>query len=153
MKKTILFALFAGVFTANVHADWDAAGEAREAAARKVEQQRAAKQKADRDKMIREASAQAYRKELGKEAVGKSDAEVERIYLRRQDAVVKQAAAFEASMKTSERQPKKRGGATEMEQGDAAMKAMYGKSVNDIANMSEKERDAFVKNMEKQYSK
>lgn len=40
-----------------------------------------------------------------------------------------------------------------MEQSDAAMKAMYGKSMNDIANMSDKERDAFVANMQKQYGK
>ena len=157
VKKLIVFTLFAVLLSANAHADYDPVLEAREAAERKAEQQRAAKKKTEGDKMMREASAAAYRKELGKEAVGKSDAEVTRIYKQRQNAAVQQAQAVEAAMKSSERQPKKTGdtvGDTAgMAQGDAAMKAIYGKSVTDIGNMSEKEREAFMKAMEKQYGK
>ena len=70
------------MFSLNVHADWDPAQEAREADERKAGQQRVAKHKAEHDKMIRESSAKAYRNELGKDAAGKSDAEVGRIYKR-----------------------------------------------------------------------
>ena len=153
VKKTILFAIFAGFLSAQVHADWDPALEAREAAERKAEQQRVATKKAEHDKMIREASAKAYRKELGKEAVGKSDAEVTQIYKQRQAAILQQASSVQAAMKASDRQPKKAGDASGVAQGDATMKAMYGKSVNDIGNMSDKEREAFFKGLEKQYPK
>ena len=153
MKKLTLIAIIAGVFSLNVYADWDPALEAREAAERKAGQQRAAKQKAEHDKMIKDASARAYRQALGKDAVGKSDAEVERIYNNRQAQVLKQAATVEAAIKSSERQPKKTGDSTGIAQGDAAMKAMYGKSVNDIGNMSDKEREAFFKDLEKNYPK
>ena len=95
MKKLTLIAIIAGLFSLNVYADWDPVLEAREAAERKAGQQRAAKQKADHDKLIREGSAKAYRNALGKDAVGKSDAEVERIYRQRQDDVLKQAAALD----------------------------------------------------------
>lgn len=151
MNKTILFALLLGLFTSSALADWDPVLEAKEAAERKAEQQRAAKQKTEHDKTMRDASAKAYREGLGKDAVGKSDAEVERIYKQRQNAAVQQAKAVEAAMKTSGRQTKQTGDATGIAQGDAAMKALYGKSVSDIGNMSEKEREAFMKAMEKQY--
>jgi hypothetical protein len=153
VKKAILFAIFAGLLSLSVHADYDPALEAREAAERKAEQQRAAKQKAEHDKMMRDASAKAYRQALGKDAVGKSDAEVERIYKQRQNAAVQQAQAAEAAMKSSGQAAKTSGGSAGMAEGDAAMKAMYGKSVSDIGNMSEKEREAFIKDMEKKYGK
>lgn len=153
MKRTILFALIASVVSLNVYADWDPEMEARDAARRKAEQQRAAKQKAENEKALREARQKAMRQYLGKDANGKSDADVERIYSQRQAAAVKQAANVDAALKASASQPGRRGNASEFEQGDAAMKAMYGKSVGDIANMSEKEREAFVRNMEKQYGK
>ena len=153
MKKAILYALFAGLLSLSVHADYDPVVEAREAAERKAEQQRAAKQKAEHEKLMRDTSAKVYRQALGKEAVGKSDAEVERTYKQRQNAAVQQAKAVEAAMKSSGRQTKKSGDSTGIAEGDVAMKALYGKSVSDIGNMSEKEREAFMKAMEKQYSK
>ena len=153
MKKPLLLALFAGLLSIGVHADYDAALEAREAAQRKAEQQHAAKQKAEHEKMMRDTSAKVYREALGKDAVGKSDAEVERIYKQRQNAAVQQAQSVEAAMKTSGRQSKKSGDSTGIAEGDVAMKALYGKSVSDIGNMSEKEREAFMKAMEKQYGK
>ena len=145
MKKTLLLAIFAGLFSIGVHADYDPVLEAREAAQRKAEQQQAARQKAEHEKMMRDTSAKVYRQALGKDAVGKSDAEVERIYKQRQHAAVQQAQAVEAAMKTSGRQTKKSGDSAGIAEGDAAMKAMYGKSVSDIGNMSEKEREAFIK--------
>jgi hypothetical protein len=153
VKKVLLLAIFAGLFSIGVHADYDPALEAREAAERKAEQQRAAKQKAEHEKLIRNASAKVYREALGKEAVGKSDVEVERIYKQRQNAAVQQAQAVEAATKTSGRQTRKSGDSAGIAEGDAAMKALYGKSVSDIGNMSEKEREAFMKAMEKQYGK
>ena len=153
MKKAILFAIFAGLLSLSVHADYDPVLEAREAAERKAEQQRAAKQRAEHDKMMRDTSAKVYRQALGQDAVGKSDAEVERIYKQRQNAAVQQAQAVEAAMKSSGHQTKKSGGSAGMAEGDAAMKSMYGKSTGDIANMSEKERDAFIKDLKRKYPK
>ena len=152
MKKLIVFTLFAGLLSANALADWDPALEAREAAERKAEQQRVAKQKAEHAKMIREASAAAYRKELGKDAVGKSDAEVERIYRQRQDDVLKQAAAFTSKGNSMPGQSQKLDPNTRA-QHDAQMKGMTGKSVTDLEKMNEKELEAFARDMEKKYGK
>jgi hypothetical protein len=134
------------------HADWDAAGEAKEAAARKAEQQRVAKQRAAHDKMIRERTIAAYRQELGKDAIGKSDAEVERIYKKRQDDVLKQAAGAQAKIEKAGLN-KKGAKQSEAEQADALMKAFSGKSMGDMSSMSPKEAEAFAKAMEKQYGK
>ena len=153
MKKLIVFTIFAVLLSANAHADYDPVLEAREAAERKAEQQRVAKKKAEQEKMMRESRVKAYRNDMGKDAVGKTDAEVERIFKQRQNAAVQQAQSVEAAMKTSGRQTKKSGDSTGIAESDAAMKAIYGKSVTDIGNMSEKEREAFIKAMEKQYGK
>ncbi len=152
MKRFLLFTLFAGLLSANAYADWDPALEAREAAERKAEQQRAAKQKADHDNMIRAARAKAYRKELGKDAVGKSDAEVERIYRQRQDDALKQAAAFTSKGNAMSGQSQKLDPNTRS-QYDAQMKGMTGKSVTDLEKMNDKELDAFTRDMEKKYGK
>ena len=53
----------------------------------------------------------------------------------------------------SARKGKKGAPLSDAEQADAAMKALHGKSVGDIGNMSQKERDAFFKDMEKKYAK
>lgn len=153
MKKLILMAIFAGLLSTSALADWDAAGEAREAAQRKAEQQRVTKQKAEHEKMMRAESAKVYRQALGKEAIGKSDAEVERIYKKRQSDVVKQAASVDAALGTANRKGKKGAPLSDAEQADAAMKALHGKSVGDIGNMSQKERDALFKDMEKKHAK
>jgi hypothetical protein len=153
MKKFILFAIVSALLSANVYADWDAAGEAREAAEQKAGQERNAREKAEHDKRIRESTQKQMRAYLGKDAAGKSDAEVERIYNNRQSEALRQAAAVEAAVGTSNRRSKKSGDSAGMEQGDAAMKAMYGKSVNDIGSMSDREREAFFKEMEKKYPK
>ncbi len=152
MKKLIVFTLFAGLLSANAYADWDPALEAREAAERKAEQQRAAKQKGEHDKMIRAASTKAYRKELGKDAVGKSDAEVERIYKQREADILKQAAAFTSKRNAMSGQSQKLDPNTRS-QHDAQMKGMTGKSVTDLEKMNDKELDAFTRDMEKKYGK
>lgn len=152
MKKLILLAIITGLFSLNVHADWDPALEAREAAERKAGQQRAAKQKAEHDKMIKEASAKAYRKALGKDAAGKSDAEVERIYKQRGADALKQAAAYSASGNALSGQSQKLDANTRS-QHDAQMKGMTGKSVTELEKMNGKEREAFTREMEKKYGK
>ncbi len=152
MKKLILFSLFAGLLSANTFADWDPALEAREAAERKAEQQREAKKKAEYTKMIREGSVKAYRKELGRDAVGKSDAEVERIYKQREADILKQAAAFTSKGNAMSGQSQKLDPNTRS-QHDAQMKGMTGKSVTDLEKMNDKELEAFARDMEKKYGK
>lgn len=152
MKKLIVFSLFAGLLSANVYADWDPALEAREAAERKAGQQREAKKKAEYAKMIREGSVKAYRKELGRDAVGKSDAEVERIYKQREADILKQAAAFTSKGNAMSGQSQKLDPISRS-QHDAQMKGMTGKSVTDLEKMNDKELEAFANAMEKKYGK
>ena len=152
MKKLIVFSLFAGLLSANTFADWDPALEAREAAERKAEQRREANKKAEYAKMIREGSVKAYRKELGRDAVGKSDAEVERIYKQREMDVLKQAAAFTSKGNAMSGQSQKLDPNTRSQR-DAQMKGMTGKSVTNLERMNEKELEAFARDMEKKYGK
>ena len=139
----------------NIHparADWDAALEAREAAQRKAEQQQAAKKKAENEKTMRDAGAKAYREALGKEAIGKSDAEVERIFKQRQADAVRQAKAASASGYALSGEMKKNdSGSRVQHDGDAQMKSMTGKSVGDLEKMSAREREAFARDMEKKF--
>ena len=153
MKKFVLFAIVTTLLSINAHADWDAAGEAREAAERKASQERRALEKAKQDKLMRETMLKNLRARMGKEAVGKSDAEVEHIYKTCQADILKQAAAFHAAVGASNWGAKKSGVAGEMEQSDAVMKALYDKSMNDIANMSPAAREAFLKDMQKKSPK
>ena len=153
MKKPILFAIVAAMLSLNAHADWDPVRDARDTAAAKAREESSARERAENDRKVREATLKHQRAYLGKDAIGKSDTEVSRIYDQRQADVLKQAAALDAAVKVSERQPKPRNASAGMEQADAAMKAMYGKSVNDIGNMSENEREAFFRDLEKKYPK
>jgi len=153
MNKFILFFIVTTLLSANAHADWDAAGEAREAAERKASQERGVQEKAKIEKQKRDALLKAIRADMGKDAVGKSDAEVEHIYKTRQADALKQSAAVEAAVGAAKRGTKKSGVAGEMEQADAAMKALSGKSMNDIANMSPAAREAFLKDMQKKSPK
>ena len=152
VKKLIVFTILAGLFSANVYADWDPALEAREAAGRKAEQQRAAKKATEYDKMIREGSVKAYRKELGKDAVGRTDAEVERIYKQREADILKQAAAFSSSGNAMASQSQKLDPNTRSQR-DAQAKSMTGKSVTELERMNSKELEAFTRDMEKKYGK
>lgn len=136
MKKIVLLIIVACLFSLNVHADWDPVLEAREAAERKAEKQRAATQKAKHDKMLHDANQKYMREALGKDAVGKSDVEVERLHKQRTaEKQRKDAAASAAAQKEA----------------DPHFKSMTGKSIRDVEKMSDKEREAFAKALEKSY--
>lgn len=122
-------------------ADYDPKLEAQEAAQRKAEAAAAAKRKADLERQKSAAEAKVMRGHLGKAAEGKSDAEVKRLYHAQVNAqldAVKKAQA---------------GGApgSDMAKGDAQMKAMTGKSMQDIQKMTPAEQEAFARQMEKQF--
>jgi len=143
-------ALAACCFANLAHADWDAAFEAREEAKRKAAQQEEVRKKAATDKMMRDTNVKAYREMLGKDAVGKSDADVEKLYKQRMAAYQKQGAAAAAGNAAMERDLKRLDKDTRPER-DAQMKAMTGKSVTELHNMSDKELDAYAKDMEKRF--
>jgi hypothetical protein len=156
VKKLILLTIATCLFSLNlpiVHADWDPVREAQDAAERKANQERSAREKAAVDKRKREATQKHQREFLGKDAAGKSDAEVDRLYTQRRQELEKQATAMEAAMRADKKKPQKSGLEGDMAQADAAMKSMYGKSTSDIGNMSPQERDAFMKDLEKKYAK
>jgi hypothetical protein len=156
VKKFILIAILASLSSLNLptaHADWDPVREAQDAAERKASQERNAREKAAVEKRKRDAMQMHMREFVGKDAVGKSDADVERIYKQRRADIDKQAAALEAVERAEKKNPRKPGREGDMAQGDAAMKAMYGKSTSEIGNMSEKERDAFFKELQSKYPK
>jgi len=128
-----------------VRADYDAKMEAQEAAQRKAAAAAEAKRKADAQKQFDAAQQKGMRQALGKEAEGKSDAEVKKIY----DAKI---AGYKAEAK------KVQGGGTptgvpesDMAKGNAQVKSMTGKSMQDIQKMTPAEQEAFAKQMEKQY--
>ena len=151
MKKLILLAIVASIFSLNVHADYDPLDDPNSPQFKKAaaaEHARAAKKKAETDQKIRSARVEALRKDMGKDAVGKSDAEVERIYQSRMDDATRQANAVNAKTAGIARQSKATG-ASEQQQAEAMMKALTGSSSSDVANMSPKEREAFARDMEK----
>ena len=92
VKKLILFVVIASLCSLNVHADWDPVREAQDAAAHKASQQRAAGEKAEADKRKRDFMQKHMREFVGKDAAGKSDADVERLYKQRRAELDKQAA-------------------------------------------------------------
>ena len=153
MKKIILLAIIASIFSLNVYADYDPLDDPNSPQFKKAaaaEHARAAKKKADTDRKLRDARVQALRKDMGKDAIGKSDAEVEAIYNAGIHDAKRQAAAVTAATAGTARQTKK-SGASEQQQAEALMKALTGSGSADVANMSPKERDAFTKEMEKKY--
>ena len=155
MKKPILLLIVANLFSLNAlnaHADWDPALEAREAAARYAEQQRTAKEKAETDKMIRDANQKYRRDALGKEAVGKSDAEVARIFQQRQGDAIREGNAASVAGRALAADVKKFDASTRAER-DAQMKGMTGKSGTELENMSDTELEAFAKDMQRKYGK
>lgn len=152
MKRLATLTLLAALLGAGVapltHADWDPKLEAQEAAKRRAEQQEAARKRAEADRIRKGAEAKAMRDYFGKEANGKSDDEVRRLYQERQAAALRQAAAYQAP---GSAQAKK--DADMRKQAEANMKGMYGKSFKDLEGMSEKELDAFVRDVEKKHGK
>lgn len=150
MKKLLLLALITSLFSIHAHADWDAAAEAREDAKRKAAQQQEARKKAEVDRMLRDANLKAMRGQLGKEASGKSDAEVDALYKRRMAEYQRQGVAASASAATMARQMQKLDADTRPQR-DAQMKGMTGKSISDLEKMSDKEMEAFSREMERRF--
>jgi hypothetical protein len=77
------------------------------------------------------------RKDLGKQANGKSDAEVKKLW----DAKVKTDAKNIQQQEATTRPIK-----------DAQMKKMYGKDTKDLMNMSDEDLEVFSKDVEKKYN-
>jgi hypothetical protein len=150
MKKILLIAALSILPSCNAWADWDAALEAREAAQKKAAAEKEAREKAKTDKLIYDANMQGMRQQLGKDAAGKSDAEVQKLYKARVDAYQKQAPVAAANAAKMERDVKKLDADTRPER-DKQMKAMTGKSVTELQNMSDKELEAYAKEMEKKF--
>jgi hypothetical protein len=128
-----------------VHADYDAKMEAQEAAQRKAAAAAEAKRKADAQKQMDAAQAKMHRQTLGKEAEGKSDAEVKVLYDKKMAGYVNDAKKAQAGGAPSGVP------ASDMAKANAQMKSMTGKSTADIQKMSPAEQEAFAKQMEKQY--
>jgi hypothetical protein len=127
-------------------ADWDPELEKREEAQREVERQQEARRQAEVEVMRTGAMRQA----LGADARGKSDAEVRRLYQQRFEnpqAQLKAAQAQQAKAK----QDIDRSIAPHRAQIDAATQAMYGKSLDELQNMSEAEAEAMAKELEARY--
>jgi hypothetical protein len=152
MKKLITLTLLAVLLAASIapvaHADWDAKLEAQEAAKRRAEQQEQARKRAAANRMKDEAEMKAIRGYFGKEGNGKSDEELKHLYQERQAAALRQAAAYQAPGSAQARKD-----ADMRKQAEANMKAMYGKSFKDLEGMSEKELDAFARDVEQKYTK
>jgi len=87
MQRALLFSVVLTLVTPLAHADWDAALEAKEAAAREAEAQKQAAQAAEVQRLQAAAMSkfeaeqtQSMRQSLGAAAQGKSDAEVKALY-------------------------------------------------------------------------
>jgi len=128
-----------------VHADYDAKMEAQEVAQRKAAAAAAARKKAETQQRIDAMNQKGMRDALGKEAEGKSDAEVKKIY----DAKI---AGYKAEAKKVQEGGTPTGvPASDMAKANSQMKSMTGKSMQDIQKMSPAEQEAFARQMEKQY--
>ena len=93
MQRALLFSVVLTLVTPLAHADWDAALEAKEAAAREAEAQKQAAQAAEVQRLQAAAMSkfeaeqtQSMRQSLGAAAQGKSDAEVKALYEARNKA-------------------------------------------------------------------
>ena len=144
MKRSTL-ALAALLACTTVHADYDAKAEAQEAAQRKAAAAEKAKQDAAMKAQKSAAEQKMMRGTLGKEAEGKSDAEVKALYDRKMAGYMNDAKKAQAGVApTGVRQ-------SDMDKANASVKGMTGKSVQDIQKMTPAEQEAFAKQMEKQY--
>jgi hypothetical protein len=144
LKRSTL-ALAALLACTAVHADYDAKAEAQEAAQRKAAAAEKAKQDAAMKAKKSAAEQQMMRGTLGKEAEGKSDAEVKVLYDKKMAGYASDAKKAQAGVApTGVRQ-------SDMDKANASMKGMTGKSMQDMQKMSPAEQEAFSKQMEKQY--
>lgn len=150
MQIRVLLAAFLLLTATAALADYDAALEAREQAQREAAQKAEREKQRQAEKMKSDANAKynkelmdSKRKTLGAAAQGKSDAEVDKIY----DAKIKTDTA------TAYKEADAAKAALSSGQGAAAMKSTTGKSMQEIQNMSDAEREAWSKEMEKKYVK
>jgi len=151
LRKVICFAVFTTFFSLHAYADWDYALEAKEVAEKKAEQENETNEKTKTDAILKKNNEQAktemtiqdkknvasMRKDLGKQANGKSNAEVKKMW----DAKVKTDSKNIQQNEATTRPMK-----------DAEMKKMYGKDTKDLMNMSDEELESFSKDVEKKYN-
>jgi len=128
-----------------VHADYDAKMEAQEAAQRKAAAAAEAKKKAEAKKQYDDAQMKGMRGALGKEADGKSDAEVKKLYDAKMTGYQDQEKKAKAGIAPAG-VPQ-----TDMDKANMQMKSMTGKSMQDMQKMTPAEQEAFSRQMEKQY--
>ena len=128
-----------------VHADYDAKMEAQEAAQRKAAAAEKAKRDAAAKAQMNAAEQKMMRGTLGKEAEGKSDADVKKLYDAKMAGYQDQAKKAKAGIAPAG-VPQ-----SDMDKSNAQMKAMTGKSMQDMQKMTPAEQEAFAKQMEKQY--
>ena len=148
MKRLFLIAFLAGMTLAPAWADYDAAGEAREAAQRKAEQQEAARQKAAVERRKADANMKYQREFVGADGKGKSDAEVTRLYKQKMAVMNRQAA--EGARMT---QGLGKAAPGSQEERDAMARGVTGKSTAEFMNMSPQEADALAREMQRKYGK
>ena len=144
MKRSTL-ALAALLACTAVHADYDAKMEAQEAAQRKAAAAAEAKKKAEAKKQMDAAEQKMMRGTLGKEAEGRSDAEVKKLYDAKMAGYQDQAKKAKAGIAPAG-VPQ-----SDMDKANMQMKSMTGKSMQDMQKMTPAEQEAFSRQMEKQY--
>ena len=146
MKWLPLVMVVASLAATNVRADWDAAGEAREAAQRKAAAAEQARKKAETDRMLRDAEMKSIRQQLGPAANGKSDAEARKIYDQRM-AEYQRAAKGDAAARA------KVSGmdANQRAQADSGLKNATGRSLKEIEGMNEAQLEAMGREMERKH--
>jgi len=119
--------------------------EAQEAAQRKAAAAEKAKRDAAAKAQMNAAEQKMMRGTLGKEAEGKSDADVKKLYDAKMAGYQDQAKKAKAGIAPAG-VPQ-----SDMDKSNAQMKAMTGKSMQDMQKMTPAEQEAFAKQMEKQY--
>jgi hypothetical protein len=148
-KLALILALLGSLATAAL-ADYDPELERQEAARieaeRRAETERQAEMRARKDA----AELQAMRGALGKDAEGKSDAEVRRLYAAWLESTQRQAEAAAAAAPAAEAELRRREAETRPER-DAAVRELTGKSLEELENMSDEEAEALARELEEKY--
>jgi hypothetical protein len=145
LKARSILAILTLAATTVAYADYDPKLEAQEKAQREAEARASAARKADADRQKNAAEQKMMRGTLGKEAEGKSDAQVKVLYDKKMAGYVNDAKKAQAGVApTGVRQ-------SDMDKANASVKGMTGKSMQDIQKMTPAEQEAFSRQMEKQY--
>lgn len=151
MKKShVLTLAFTALVPVFAFADYDPALEAQEAAQRQAAQAAAAKQKAQMDAIKHDAQTKMEREFVGAEANGKSDGEVSKLYAAKMQKMRTDSIRANADGQKLANDMQKKAAETH-DQRSAAMKAMTGKTSDELMGMSDEELEAFSKQMEAQY--